>query len=250
MRIQAAALLGVAVVVAGCAPPHARRWRDRLPLKPVSRLDCPRTADGGFTLASAAADGLTCAYATADGQTQVELRLVSVKDTPQEALDPIETELKTLLPDVDSSLSTPRAPGAPATPEVKNQDVDIDLPGLSIHAKGDAANIRVGGMHIQGRGDGDGGSVKVTGHAYPGSRLSVDANDGVAIIRTSTAGPNVRSTFTIASDTAAPSGWRAVGYEARGPRAGPLVVAVIKTKGDHEAVFGAVYGLLRRTAGG
>jgi len=249
MKIQAAALLGVAVVIAGCAPPNARRWSDRTPLKPLSRLDCPQNADGGLALASAAADGMSCAYATADSQTQVELRLASVKDTPQEALDPIETELKALLPTEDA-LAAPRTPVKPA---VENKDVDIDLPGLSIHTKGDAANIRVGGMHVRGQGDGDGegGSVKVTGHAYPGSRLSVDANDGVAIVRTSTAGPNVRSTFMIASDQAGPSGWRAVGYEARGPRSGPLVVAVVKTKAnDRENIFGMVQGLVRQTAGG
>jgi len=108
-------------------------------------------------------------------------------------------------------------------------------------------------MRIKGEGDSDrdGGSVKMTGMPYPGGRLTVDANDGVAIVRTSTAGPNVRSSLTIASDTPGPAGWRAVGYEAAGPRAGPLVVAVIKTRtAERNDEFGDIKGLVWQIAGG
>lgn len=247
MKIQAVALLGVAVAVAACAPPNARRWRDRAPLKSISRLDCP-VAQGSLKRVSEAADGLSCAYSDDGDETQVELRLVNVPDTPQTALDPIEDDIKALMP-----AATPpppaRTPSENARQDLKGHDVDIHLPGLSIRAGEDRANIRVGGMHIKADGQND--AVTVTGRHPGGGRLSIDASDAGAIIRTRSSGPNVRSTFMIASDQAGPLGWRAVGYEARGPRSGPLVVAVVKTKSeDREEIFGEVHGLVRQTAGG
>ncbi len=247
MKIQAAALAGVAVVVAGCAPPHARRWADRAPLTPLSRLECPGS-EGALKLVSAANDGRSCVYASSSNQTQVELKLVNVPDTPQTALDPIEADIKTLMPATSSPPPAPASSGAPSQ-DLKGRDVDIQLPGLSIRAGEDRANIRVGGMHIKANGQGN--SVRVTGRHPGGGRLSIDASDSGAIIRTRSSGPNVRSTFMIASDDAGPAGWRAVGYEARGPRSGPLVVAVVKTKSeDREDVFSEVHSLVREIAGG
>jgi len=247
MKIQAVALLGVTVAIAGCAPPNARRWSDRTPLKPVSRLDCP-AAQGALKRVSAAADGLSCAYSDDGDGTQIELRLVNVADTPQSALDPIEADLKALMPTAALPPPAPASSGD-APRDLKGRDVDIQLPGLSIRAGEDQANIRVGGMHIKADGQND--AVKVTGRHPRGGRLSIDASESGAIIRTRSSGPNVRSTFMIASDQAGPSGWRAVGYDARGPRSGPLVVAVVKTKSeDREDIFTEVRSLVRQTAGG
>ena len=249
MNLKAAALLGVtAMAIAGCVPPNARRDGDRTPLKPVARLDCPADK-GGLHRVSAATDGLSCAYLTEDGQTQVELRLLKVADTPEAALEPIETDIKALIPEATTPPEPAPPPSDAAPREHQGRDVDIQLPGLSIHAGEDQANVRVGGMHIKADGQGD--AVKVTGSHPGGGRLSIDANESGAIIRTRATGPNVRSTFMVASDQVGPSGWRAAGYDAMGPRSGPLVVAVVKTKSqDRDDVFGAVRGLVRPPAGG
>jgi hypothetical protein len=62
----------------------------------------------------------------------------------------------------------------------------------------------------------------------------------------------VRATLILASDKAT-SGYRVVGYEARGPKGGPLAVAVVKAKGrdgsDHD-IFEDMKTLVRRNVGG
>ena len=85
-------------------------------------------------------------------------------------------------------------------------------------------------------------------------QFTVDANDNGAIIRTRRLGPDVGETLILASDQPGPDGWRAVGYEARGPRSGPLVLAVVKMKADdhdvHDQMFDDVQSLVKKSAGG
>jgi hypothetical protein len=215
-------------------------------LKPISRLDCP-ASEGLLKLTNAAADGQTCAY-TGDQGEDVQLKLVKVSDDPDKALDAIEADLKTVVPMPPSEPSPPPAPPAPGhIAEGDQHNVKIALPGLSIHAGEDKANIRVGGLHIDADDDNDQVHIEHGGR----SQFSVDANHGGAIIRARRAGPDVRSTLILATDSPGPEGWHVAGYEARGPRSGPLVVAIVKSKADeHDRLFGDVKDLVRHSARG
>ena len=64
-------------------------------------------------------------------------------------------------------------------------------------------------------------------------------------------GKDVRDSLIISADSTGPRGWRAVGYQAAGPRSGPLVVAVVRSKGDeHSHLFEDARRLAWRTAAG
>jgi hypothetical protein len=82
--------------------------------------------------------------------------------------------------------------------------------------------------------------------------VDIHATDDGAQIRQRQGGDGVRATLILASDKAA-SGYRVVGYEARGPKGGPLAVAVVKAKGrdgsDHD-VFEDMKRLVKHNVGG
>ena len=237
------------VAMAACVPPGARHahWSHRGdPLKPVSRLDCPDST-GDLKLKTAAADGKSCAY-SGDGGEEVDVTLTPVAGTPDATLDPIEAQLKTLLPPPSAKPPTPSKSGGGHD----HDNVNITLPGVSVHAANESANIRVGPLHIEADGDKDNVHISRGGETAPGKgQFTIDASNGGAIIRASAPGPDVRSTVILTSDDPGPLGWRVVGYEAHGPKAGPLVVATVKSKSDaHDQIFEDVKRLVRRTAGG
>jgi hypothetical protein len=57
-----------------------------------------------------------------------------------------------------------------------------------------------------------------------------------------------RSTFILARDDLK-DGWRSVGYEAAGPKTGPITVAVFKAREGHHDVSDDVKRLVRRNGG-
>jgi hypothetical protein len=58
-----------------------------------------------------------------------------------------------------------------------------------------------------------------------------------------------RATYILARDNLK-DGYKAVGYEAGGPKTGPLTVALVKSKsGDHHDIFSDVKRLVRRNGG-
>lgn len=217
---------------------HHGGWHE--PLKTITRLDCP-DSQGQLKRVSAAPDGLTCAYQ--GDNTDVTLRLISLTNGDAQAvLTPIETELKALMPP-PAPPAPPAAPGAPAAGD--NDKVSIDFPGLHVRADNGNAEVKVGGVHVDAD---DNGSAQVR----VGGDTAVSANDGGAEIhqgRSSDEG--TRATFILASDKM-PSGYHVVGYEARGPKAGPLIVAVVKSKADHNehGVFDDMKALVRHNVGG
>ena len=244
---------GMALLATACAPPYAGHgWRT--PLKPISRLDCPESK-GRLTRVSASPDGQACAYSGEDG-AQVTLSLVKVSGDPDAALDPIEADLKTLAPPPAPKPPEPPESDEPSAPSRSADDghknVNINLPGINIHAGEDKANIHVGGLNIDADGQND--AVHMHGDHGPFGRrghFSLDASDGGAIIRTRGGGRDVNSSLILASDHAGPAGWRVVGYEARGPRTGPLVVAKVMIKSDdHDQIFKDAKALVRVSAGG
>ena len=256
LTLTGAGALIAAAALAGCVPPNARQPHADVPLKPVSRLDCP-DAQGGLTRTSQAGDGQSCGYAGADG-TVVQLKLLAVSGgDPQGALSPIEANLRqmaTYAPSPPAS-GAPAESAAPAAAGDRDGDVNIDLPGVHIHASdGGKANVRVGPVHVDA--DDRTNSAHVETHAngfmgHGGGAVTVDANDSGAIIRTRSMGVNVNQDLILASDKPGPEGWRAVGYEALGPRNGPLVVAIVQSRSDqHDRLFADVKALVRKAASG
>jgi hypothetical protein len=233
---------GAALMLAGCHPPHPHA---AAPLRAVSSLDCPDT-QGDLTRKSAAADGKTCIYATESGD-QVTLQIVSFNGgDAHAALAPIEDQLKTEVP---AAAATPAStPGAP-----DKDRVDINLPGIHIHANGDGhADVDTAGVHVAAHdhgGSGDNAVVQVNGLGAQG--VTVNASEGGAQIHIDEGGSGVRARYILASETAGPHGYRMAGYEARGPAGGPIVVAEILAKSDdQDDLRHDIHSLIRRNVGG
>lgn len=207
-------------------------------LRTIARLECPEK-EGDLKLVTAATDGKTCAYET-DG-AEVTLRLIALENGDDKAvLDPIETELKGLIP--------PPEKGAGATADADGDSsgdkTEINLPGLHIKADDSGANVQIGGIKVDA--DDEGAKVKV------GNSVTVNANDEGAEIRNARTGDDVRATYILVSDKAA-GGHHVVGYEARGPKAGPIVVAVVKATRDERSqhdLFDDMKDLVKRNVGG
>jgi hypothetical protein len=254
----AATLVGAsALALAGChrsetANSHKlERSMRRDPVRVISKLECPEK-QGDLKRVSMAADGFSCAYA--GDEAEVLLRLVPLNGGDAEAaLAPIETDLKSLMPTVRPTADVKSADGH------KANRTSIHLPGIRIDASDDGADIKIG--HLTINSDDGAAEVKidknVTVNADEGEGegeggVNIRASDEGAEIRHSKRGDSIRSTLILASDKA-PSGYRVVGYEARGPKGGPIAVATVKAKnrdeGDHD-IFKDMKALVRHNVGG
>jgi hypothetical protein len=244
--LAGAAVAGAALALAGCNPPHPH---PAAPLRAVSALDCPDT-QGDLTRKSTAADGKTCVYATEEGD-QVTLQVVSLSGgDAHAALAPIEAQLKTEVP--AAAATPPRAQGG--APGAADKDrVDINLPGIHIHANGDGhADVDTAGVHVEahdhGGGD-DNAVVQVNGLGAKG--VTVNAGEGGAQIHIDEGGSGIRARYILASETAGPNGYKMAGYEARGPAGGPIVVAEVLAKSDdQDDLRHDIHALIRRNVGG
>lgn len=122
----------------------------------------------------------------------------------------------------------------------KGDRARINMPGIHIVAddENDSADIRIGGMHIQAHDD------QATIRIYRDVRLK-----GESLSRQKR---GLRATF-IYTGKNLPQGYRMVGYEAAGPKAGPLTVAVVKANaednGHDNDLYKDVKRLVRRNAG-
>lgn len=236
---------GCAVLaLAACDHPDAERQRSVRALKVISKLDCP-AEEGVLKLVSTAPDGLSCIYKGAN-DAEVTLRLVTLEGGDAgKALGPIEAELRALMPG-----ATPAAKPAQAEADARGggkDEVDIHLPGVTIKAGDAGANINVGDATIDANDDG--AEIRVSRNVeIDGKRVEREVHRG----RHRDEG--VYSRFILASDRAS-GGYAVVGYEARGPIGGPLVVATLKGKkhdgdGDGGDTFRDVQDLIRHNVGG
>jgi len=234
-----------ALVLAACTLPH-RHHEETAALRTISSLNCP-DSQGDLTRKSAAGDGKTCLYGDDNGD-EVTLQLIDLSgQTPKSALAPLEAQLRTEMP---------AAAGAGAGGGPDNDRVDIDLPGIHIHARGhDQGDSDHASVQINGADGGksataadQNGNVAVSA-TKPG--VAVDASDNGAQISVNEPGSGVRQSFILASDSPGPNGYKMVGYQARGPAAGPLVVASMKVKSDdHDSLNHDVRKLLNLNVGG
>ncbi len=267
--IRALALFAVgtsAVALAGCGPNvhfgPAVDVRSHGAMRVISKLTCPQE-QGDLTLVSAAPDGLSCQYKGDD--TEVTLRLVALNgDTPRSALTPIETELKALMPEMRSD-TVAKIDGDSSDRQT------IDLPGVHINAGDHGAKVRVAGVDIDANDDS--AEIRIDRNTAPGDsddqRKTVSiksGDDGNVQIDSDRSDDgrhhhvphhhernnDVSALYMLASDKAA-NGYRLVGYDAGGPKGGPLAVAIVKSKStedDEHRVFSDAKALVRINVGG
>ena len=215
-RVVALALFAGAVGLSAC---HPRRLSDIAksgamhistsepldgPVHVADRLTCPSDA-GDWTRTAAAADGATCSYSSDKGA--LDLALVSgPAGDPAAALAPERARLDALMPSARNAAmivdSTTDAQG--------RKTANVDMPFLHVHDDGAHKSVKIMGFSIDktdrpGEHDGDDNDAKP---AKPGA--------GTKLV------------YLLAGGTAAPGGYHAVGYEARGDASGRLVVASFK----------------------
>ncbi|MBD7940868.1 methyltransferase type 11 [Brevundimonas guildfordensis] len=252
-------------------------------LKVVDALQCPQTQGVLTRKGSARADG-SCLYGGPRG-SEVILQLVQLNGrSSAEALKLFENRLTSDLPeamaqveaenarveaeaakaDADAARADADASRAAAEAEVEaaaGDSAQVRMPGLRVDAQGDKATVRLPGMRIDA--DGDRANIRIGGLTIraddKSSRVNVssandavkiDAADGAARVRTSGSGEAVRATFLMTGKEASASGWRTVGYEARGPVGGPVVVATVRSKDrDPDRLFDAAKALVTLNVG-
>jgi hypothetical protein len=183
-------------------------------------LDCP-ASEGKLSRVSKSADGKACVY-RGDDDTDVSLSLLAVNGDVGLALKGVEDGL---LPAPNEAEQVAVTASKDAGIHIDSDDnggddkVDIDIPGVRIVADNDKAAIKIGGMMVDAGGDGavvrSQEDVRLKGEAMSRERRGIRAS----YLR---AGKNL------------PGDWRYVGYEAAGPKSGPLAVATVHSKSGHD----------------
>ncbi|MDP3801862.1 methyltransferase type 11 [Brevundimonas sp.] len=236
-------------------------------LKVVETLQCPQTMGSLTRKGSASAGGTVCTYVGPKG-AEVSLHLVPLDDeTPAQILKAFERRLSGHLPRAveqlaaseaaaaraaaSADLAADAADAAAATAEraaeqaasaadrasvrapgvaidAHGDDASVSLPGMRIETRGDKASVRIGGFHIDA--DDSDGSARITGSGGDGENVSINARDDAAEIRASAGGDATRVSWILTDNRPSEAGWRLVGYEARGPVGGPLVVATVRSR--------------------
>jgi hypothetical protein len=237
-------------------------------LKVVETLQCPQTMGELTRKGSASSEGTVCKYIGPRG-AEVILHLVPLDGKePAVVLKAFEERLSTTLPQAVASLrasaeaeaaraaaedarasaedaranaemaraeaaasaasgdrAAVRAPGVNI--EAEGDDATVRLPGMRIETKGDQASVRIGPLHIDAN-DASGTVDIQTGE--DGENVSVRARDDSAEIRANAGGDATRASWILTDNRPTAEGWRLVGYEARGPVGGPLVIATVRSR--------------------
>ena len=228
-------------------------------LKVVDTLQCPDTQGGLTRKGPVSPDGMICTYGGPKG-AEVTLHLVKLDGmTAEQALKAFEEQLGRDLPEAADKVraqesSTEHAMSDSGSETATGSDsAHISAPGMHIDAKDDQASVRLPGLRVEA--DGDRASVRIAGFqiraddsrdatpapatpetpAAPATDqggVTINARDDATEVRTRAGGEAVRMTYVLTNDQASAAGWRMVGYEARGPAGGPLVVATVRAKSD------------------
>ncbi|MGA0604530.1 hypothetical protein ACO2Q0_00895 [Phenylobacterium sp. VNQ135] len=248
---------------------------------PRAALECPAT-QGQLTRTAAAADGKTCTYVSADG-AEVTLRLMPVSGGAFATLDRLEAEL--LAQAETQSTAVAKAGGAmsdtqpsaqsagdarrvaseaakdaagaePASDEPSEDGVDVHMEdGKVVVAEGGSTTrVNLPGIHIEADENDDSASVRI-------GPLHVDANGDEAVMRVrrdvrlkgealSREKRGVRATYIVGGRKGEERS--VIGYEAGGPKTGPLAVAVVRADqslDQSDDIFDDVKRLVRKNGG-
>ena len=246
-------------------------------LKVVEGLQCPQTLGVLTRQGSASADGRACNYVGPRG-SEVELQLIDLKDgSAQSVLKSLEARLSAKIPQTKgaSAPDAPKAPDAPDSPTTGHDDpitehASVEMPGLQVHSEGERSTVRLPGMKIEA--DGDRSEVRIGGIVIRSDNRSetsqvtvsnpsggqnpavqIDSDGSTTRVRRQTHGEAIRANYrliTKSRDDRGQQSWHSVGYEARGPAGGPMVVAVVKSRADNDdRVFDAARDLVTLNVG-
>lgn len=250
----------LALPLAACGPkvPPAR-----------AALDCPAT-QGDLTRTSLAPDGKACTYATSSG-AEVTLQLVSVQGGVDATLAAIETNLLAgrgkskadAAAQAGAETAEKASAAAASDAERAAQEAAQDTKGVTVDIKvgedgedvSGVTRVNLPGVHIVAHDKDDSAEVRI-------GPLRVDAGDDSATIRMrrdvrlrgEALNPDkrgMRATF-IYTGHDLPDGYRFVGYEAGGPKRGPITVAVVRSKSEGprgDEIYGDVKKLVRENGG-
>ena len=281
-----AGLVVLSTVFAGCDGENGVRissstttHEEKGVLKVVETLQCPETLGVLTRKGTAQAGGTVCNYTGPRG-AEVSIHLVALEDN---AVDTVLTRFETLLaaamPRTVADLKASRASdaardaadaaaaaraaadtaqasasatqdrasvrGPGLSVEAEGDKADVRMPGMSVNADGDRATVRFGNLSINA--DDNSGTVNV---GNSDESVSVQAHDDAAEIRTRAPGDAIRTTYLLTDSRPSDEGWRMVGYEARGPAGGPIVVATVRGKErDSDGVFDSAKELVTLNVG-
>jgi len=252
-------------------------------LKVVDALQCPETIGVLTRKGSAQAGGATCLYSGPRG-AEVTLQLIRLSDQTADAvLERFEHTLSADMPHTTAELrasadadraqvaadqARAQADVAAVAADAARADADaaadaahVRAPGVAVDAQGDRARVRLPGMSVDA--DGDKASVRIGGFsinaddsdasvdiASSDESVSIQAHDDAAEIRTRAPGDATRRTYLLTDSSPADEGWRLVGYEARGPVGGPIVIATVRAKDrNSDGVFDSAKDLVTLNVG-
>lgn len=248
-------------------------------LKVVDSLQCPETIGVLTRKGSAHAGGTTCLYSGPRG-AEVTLQLIALTDQNADAvLARFEHTLSQDMPHTTAELRASAAADearvqadvAAVAADAAAADADaaaaaadrahIRAPGVAVDAQGDRARVRLPGMSVDANGDK--ASVRIGGFSINADdssqnvqidsadeSVSVQAHDDAAEIRTRAPGDATRRTYLLTDSSPADQGWRLVGYEARGPVGGPIVIATVRAKDrNSDGVFDSAKDLVTLNVG-
>lgn len=213
-------------------------------LRVVDALQCPQTLGTLTRKGSATAQGTVCTYVGPRG-AEVILHLVSLSDTDSTAaLTAFEDRLSAAMPrasaridesERDAAAAAAAADAAASSAEKASRAAEqaaeeadrasVRLPGISIEADGEDASVNIGGFNVEANDEGANIDIRSGGDS-----VSVQANDTATVVRTSAAGDATRANWILTDNRPSVEGWRLVGYEARGPAGGPIVVVTVRSK--------------------
>lgn len=218
-------------------------------LKVISTLQCPPDQGVLTRIGAASVDGRTCTYSGPRG-SEVQLHLVQLDGQTPEAL--LQGFQANLVPDSGNRVSVT----ARATESTTGESAEVRLPGLKVETQGERANVSLPGMRIES--DGNTANIRIgglvikaddKGGAVSTRNASVTADANGATIKSSSR-QATRATMIHAMSKPDADGWRVLGYEARGPAGGPMVVATFRTRDrDEGAIVESVRDLVSLNVG-
>lgn len=240
-------------------------------LKVVNTLQCPQTMGVLTRKGSAQEGGTVCTYVGPRG-AEVTLHLIALGDTEvDDVLKSFERRLTRDMPSAAEAIANGQREAARAEAQAVQAGVQaakadaeaaraeasagqsksvgdtahVRLPGLSVDAQGDKANVRIGPIHI--RADDSDANVNINAD---GETVNIQAHDDGAEIRTRESGDATRATWMLTDGRRTQDGWRSVGYQARGPEGGPIVLVTVRTRErNHDRVFDAAGDLISLNVG-
>ena len=198
---------------------HAGVRPDGPPLRVAAKLDCPaETSD--LTRTAQSPDGQWCDYAGRRGET-VRLRIAPVApgQTPSETLAATRAQLHALAPVYRDAIPADDKDGP-------GDRADVDVPFVHVHANGEQADVRLFGIfHIVSR---DHDADIDVGHGRKHTAVHAGLR-GAEVIADEVGKSNASLVYVLAGNHRYSSGYQAVGYIAKGPVSGPLVVAEFRS---------------------